>query len=294
METSSTTRLHNCPECTSTLVLCTRVRCLRGRRGGPLEGVPDDPLDAEVGVQRRPRWRSRAGCPCAAARRCRRRGPRCPPAARPGRSPCRRPAGRGTPGYSRAGRRLTWWSSSNRMPQQQAALEDARTAPSGRRRRRAGSRRARAARAAPSPGSSSPVRCQRAAPRSYSVVSTPGTTPRRTLRPSATTSGPMPSPGITAKLHRGQRLVATSRAPAPVHAGRPPRRACGGRPVVSGGAVRSADRLGTTGWTVAPPPTPRSAPAGSARSPCRCAAAPPGRPRPRRRRRPRRRTPGPG
>jgi len=34
----------------------------------------------------------------------------------------------------------------------------------------------------------------------YSVVTTLGTTPRRTLRPSATTSGPMPSPGMTASF----------------------------------------------------------------------------------------------
>src|SRR3954470_6496868 len=52
-------------------------------------------------------------------------------------------------------------------------------------------------------GSSSPVRCQRIAPRSYSVGWTSGATSRRTLRPSATTSGPIPSPAITARRMAG-------------------------------------------------------------------------------------------
>ena len=53
------------------------------------------------------------------------------------------------------------------QPQQQAALEHAGRDRSGRRPRRAGSRRGRAISSSTESGSVSPVRCQRAAPRSY-------------------------------------------------------------------------------------------------------------------------------
>ena len=49
--TSSTIRCHRPPACTRTLVLWTRVRCLRGRALRAPEGVPDDALDAVRGVE---------------------------------------------------------------------------------------------------------------------------------------------------------------------------------------------------------------------------------------------------
>src|SRR4051794_28177013 len=103
-----------------------------------------------------------------------------------------------TPSYSFAGRRFTWWSSSkrsrsssprSRMP---GGTPGSPTAPS----RIASCWRSSSSTVS---GSSSPVRCHRAAPRSYGVVSTSGTTSRRTFSPSATTSGLIPSPGITAR-----------------------------------------------------------------------------------------------
>ncbi len=109
------------------------------------------------------------------------------------------PSGVFTPGNSRTGRRFTWWSSSKRSRSSRPRSSTpggtlgSPTAPS---------RIASCPRSSliTESGISSPVRCQRAAPRSYVVVSTSDTTSRRTLRPSATTSGPMPSPGITASL----------------------------------------------------------------------------------------------
>src|SRR3954454_4730184 len=107
-------------------------------------------------------------------------------------------SGLATPSNSLAGRRLTWWSSSkrsrsssprSRMP---GGTLGSPIAPS----RIASCPRSSSTTVS---GSSSPVRCQRIAPRSYSVVSTSGATSRRTLRPSATTSGPIPSPAITAR-----------------------------------------------------------------------------------------------
>src|SRR5947209_7932829 len=103
-----------------------------------------------------------------------------------------------TQSNSRAGRRLTWWSSSKRSrssrPRSRMPLgtPGSPTAPS---------RIASCPRSSSSTlsGSSSPVRCQRAAPRSYGVLSMSGATPPSTFRASATTSGPMPSPGITAR-----------------------------------------------------------------------------------------------
>ena len=44
-------RDHSPPAWVSTLVLWISVRCLRGRADRALEGVPDDPLDAEGGVE---------------------------------------------------------------------------------------------------------------------------------------------------------------------------------------------------------------------------------------------------
>src|SRR4051794_11277914 len=103
-----------------------------------------------------------------------------------------------TPSNSLAGRRLTWWSSSkrsrsssprSRMP---GGTLGSPIAPS----RIASWPRSSSITVS---GSSSPVRCQRIAPRSYSVVWRSGATSRSTLRPSATTSGPIPSPAITAR-----------------------------------------------------------------------------------------------
>src|SRR4051812_38422391 len=110
-------------------------------------------------------------------------------------------SGDATPGYSRAGRRLTWWSNANRSrssrPRSSTPLgtDGSPTAPS---------RIASWPRSSWStpPGSVSPVACQRRAPRSYSVVSslTPAApvTASRTRTPSATTSGPMPPRGPSA------------------------------------------------------------------------------------------------
>ena len=50
--TSSKVRCHRSPANVSTLVLCTSVRCLRGRDCGQLEGVADAALDADAGVDR--------------------------------------------------------------------------------------------------------------------------------------------------------------------------------------------------------------------------------------------------
>ncbi len=122
-----------------------------------------------------------------------------------------------TPANSRTGRRLTWWSSSKRSRSSRPRSSTpggtlgSPTAPS---------RIASCSRSSPitESGISSPVRCQRAAPRSYVVVSTSDTTSRRTLRPSATTSGPMPSPGITASLMTSEasRLSVAARRPGQV------------------------------------------------------------------------------
>src|SRR5450631_546067 len=106
-----------------------------------------------------------------------------------------------TPGKSFTGRRLTKWSSSNRRrssrPRSSTPLgtPGSPTAPS---------RIASWSRSSSSTesGNVSPVACHRRAPRSYSVrsilTSYAGVTASSTLRPSATTSGPMPSPAITA------------------------------------------------------------------------------------------------
>ena len=102
----------------------------------------------------------------------------------------------------------------------------------------------------------SPVRCQRSAPRSKSVVATPTPVPSRaaarTLRPSGTTSLPMPSPGITASsmvcvmappYGRGHHARRAARIVA-VRAVQPIRRPSGPSDPHSGSAVRRRERRG--------------------------------------------------
>src|ERR1035437_5478829 len=106
-----------------------------------------------------------------------------------------------TPGYRRTGRRLTYWSSANRSlsrrPRSRTPLgtPGSPTAPS-----RIASWPRISART--ESGRVSPVASQRRAPRSYAVVLTltplDSVTAERTLSASATTSGPMPSPPMTA------------------------------------------------------------------------------------------------
>src|SRR5438270_6066944 len=74
-------------------------------------------------------------------------------------------------------------------------------------------------------GSVSPVRRYRSPPRSYVTASTenPSETASSTFSPSATTSGPVPSPGVTAIRYERPTLVEP-----PVGLGRLVRRAGGG------------------------------------------------------------------
>ena len=143
--TSAKVRAHRSPACTSTLVLCTSVSCLRGRGCGPRERVPDDPLDAvrrvdaDLGGDLVPACRRAATPPLPTY------GPSVPSRTT---TKSISPRVRQRGGDARVELRRAQVDvvvEGEAQLQQQAALEHAGRARSGRRPRRAGSRRARAA-----------------------------------------------------------------------------------------------------------------------------------------------------
>src|SRR3954447_19154564 len=140
-----------------------------------------------------------------------------------------------TPGYSLTGRRLTACSKANRSFSSRPRSRTPDGTPGS---PTAPSRIASCPRSSSSTlsGSVSPVRCHRAAPRSYVVVSTLTSLPTAassTFRPSATTSPPMPSPGMTAsRISRCLPSPGRSRPASPAIAALPlaPAAQCPARP----------------------------------------------------------------